>query len=287
MEESKRIREFKDDLIKKLPFFPNDKETLFELKGQNLQDVMVHYLHWQTRQVPARSRRVQLAPEVTSDKRWKFLKGNVSDLFEKVRNGEDLSPHLSKRAHKKGYTPSQRIRDGEVDNWEDKDQMLNTKGFHHFHLDMHIQNSGLSNRTNDVLFAKISRENFHAIAIFDHSVFDSVGVSGVMNDERTRMWDIHKKYLTLDMEPGTTYISHPISCSGHPIYLIRMSDFYVGIIEDIDHKLDDRVFVNDLFDQAGLPHPKKIKLNWHIDGLDLGLLDKSSAAFFNIKQGPL
>ena len=287
MEESKRLRKLKDELIKKLPFFPNDKKTLLELEGQSLNGVMIHYLHWQTRQVPARPRRIQLAPEVTSDKRWKSLKDDINDLFEKVRNGEDLSPHLSKRAHKKGYTPVQRIRDGEVDSWEDKDQILNTKGFHHFHLDMHIQDSGLAKRTDNVLFAKVSREEFHAIGLFDHSVFDSVDDSGVMNSERTRMWNIYEKYTTLGMEPGTVYISNPIMSSGHPMYLIRMSDYYVRIIEDIDLKLDERNYVNSLYDQANLPHPKKNKLNWHVEGLDLGLLDKKNGVFFNINQGPL
>lgn len=90
MSDSKRLVKLKNELIKKLPFFPNDKNTLQKLEGQSLNDVMIHYLHWQTRQVPARPRRVQIAPEVTADKRWKSLKSNIYDLLEKVRKGEDL-----------------------------------------------------------------------------------------------------------------------------------------------------------------------------------------------------
>ena len=68
MEESKRIKSFKSRLIKELPFFPNNKETLSDLESQNLNSILIHYLHWKTRLVPARFRKVQIAPEVTADK---------------------------------------------------------------------------------------------------------------------------------------------------------------------------------------------------------------------------
>lgn len=287
MEESKRLLKLKKELIKNLPFYPNDRETLKELEAQNISNVMIHYLHWQTRQVPARERRVQIAPELTSDKRWKSLKANIKPLLDKVRDGEDLTPHLSKRAHKNGYTPTERIRTGEVDSWEDKDQILNTKGFHHFHLDMTIQNSGLSKRTDDVLFAFVERDKFHAIAIFDHSVFESADKTGLMNKERARMWGIHEKYTTIGMDPGSVYISNMIMTSGHPMYLIRMSDNYVNIIEDIDPKLEERAYINSLYDQGELPYPNKYKFEWLIDGLDLSLFDKKNNVTFNLKQGHL
>jgi len=287
MAESKTVRKLKKELIKNLPFFPNDKDTLKELEAQTISDVMIHYLHWQTRQVPARERRVQIAPELTSDERWKSLKVDINFLLDKVRNGEDLTPHLSKRAHKNGYTPTDRIRTGEVDSWEDKDQILNTKGFHHFHLDMNIQNSGLAKRTDDVLFAFVERDKFHAIAIFNHSVFEVADETGVMNKERVRMWDIHEKYTTIGMEPGSVYINNMIMTSGHPMYLIRMSDHYVNIIEDIDPKLEERTYVNSLYDQGNLPYPKQYKFEWVIDGLDLRLFDKKNDVTFNLKQGHL
>ncbi|MBO9489827.1 hypothetical protein J7384_05585 [Endozoicomonas sp. G2_1] len=230
MEESKRIRSLKKRLIKELPFFPNNKKTLTDLESQSLNGILIHYLHWKTRLVPARRRRIQIAPEVTSDKRWRRLKEDINALLHKIRNEEDVFPYLSKRAHYYGYTPAQRIKDGEVDSWEDKDQILNTKGFHHFHLNMNVQSTGLSERTDDVLFAYVTRENFHAIGIFDHSVFDSADSNGNMNDERSRMWRLHEKHAMLGMEPGTAYISHPIATSGHPIYIVRMADFYANII---------------------------------------------------------
>jgi len=285
MEESKRIKRLKNNLIKELPFFPNDKVTLDELESQDIGGVLIHYLHWKTRHVPKRERRVQLSPDVTSDKRWKSLKENINELFDKVRNGEDLIPHLSTKAHKNGYTPRQRIIDGDADSWDDKDQILNTKGFHHFHLDMSMESSGRSKRTDNVLFAFVTRETFLAAGIFDHSVFDSSIVNGALTQEQDRMWKIHQKHATLGMEPGSSYMSNIIMSSGHPMYLIQMADRYADTIENTDSKLDDRVFVNDIYDQGKLPRPDKYKLEWHIEDLDLGIYDKKNGVFFNAIQG--
>jgi len=285
MVEPKRIRNLKRRLIKELPFFPNNKNTLKELESQSLNGVLIHYLHWKTRVVPARMRRVQIAPEVTSDKRWKTLKYDIRNLLEKIRCGEDISPYLSKRAHTYGYTPVQRIQGGEVDSWEDKDQLLNTKGFHHFHLNMNVQNTGLSERTEDVLFAYVARENFHAIGIFNHSVFEKADHDGNMNVERTRIWELHEKHTSLGMEPGAVYMNNPIMTSGHPLYVIEMADYYARIILENDNKLDDREFVNNFYDQAKLAYPNKFNFEWLINGLDLCIFDKKTNVLFNIHLG--
>ncbi|MDR6962500.1 hypothetical protein [Shewanella putrefaciens] len=285
MEETNRIKKLKSQLIKELPFFPNDKATLSELECQGLNGVLIHYLHWKTRIVPPRQRKVQIAPEVTSDKRWKSLKEGINGLLDKVRNGENIYPYHSQRAHKNGYTPAQRIRDGEVDSWEDKDQILNTKGFHHFHLNMNVLSTGLSERTDDVLFAFVSRDNFHAIGIFDHSVFEPIDSNRNMTSERKRMWDLHKKHATLGIKPGAAYFSNPITTSGHPIYLIRMADYYAQKIRENDPKLDDRLFVNGLYAQGQLPHPNKYNFEWRMDALDLGLFDKKTNVLFCIHKG--
>ncbi|WP_083690052.1 hypothetical protein [Colwellia sp. UCD-KL20] len=285
--ESKTLKRLKTTLIKKLPFFPNDKETLKELELQNISDVLIHYLHWQTRQVPVRVRKVQRSPELTSDKRYKNLKCGINAFLEKVRNGESLHSFLSKRAHKNGYTPVQRIKDGKAEPWEDKDQILNTKGFHHFHLNMEVEKTGLSKRTDEVLFAFVDRENFHAIGLFDHSVFDCINENGVMSDEKERMWKIHEKYITFGMQPGTGYTSNPIMASGHPIHLIRLAHHYMRIIMDLDSKLGDREFVNILYKECEISPPSKFNLDWHVDSLDLGIIDNKNNRIFSINQGNL
>lgn len=286
MIESKRIILLKANLIKDLPFFPNNKTTLNALERQSLNEILIHYLHWKTRIVPPRLRKIIIAPEVTSDERWSLLKSGINGLLEKVRNSEDIYPYHSEGAHRKGYKPLKQVRDGDfADLWEDKDQLLNTKGFHHFHLNMDIQSTGLSERTDDVLFAFVNRDTFHAVGIFNHDVFKQVDTQGKFTAEREKMWKLHEKHLTLGMSPGTVYISNPIMLSGHPTMLVKMSDIYARTIRETDPKLDDRLFINSLYDQARWPQPKKYNFEWNLEHLDLKLFDKKNNSSFVTYKG--
>lgn len=285
MYESTRIRNLKKRLIIELPFYPNNKDTLRVLESQSLNNVLIHYLHWKTRLIPTRKRSIQIAPEVTADKRWKYLRHNINSLLEKIQNGIDVLPYLSEKAHKYGYTPILQIKNGDIDSWSDKDQILNTKGFHHFHLNMKIKPSGISERTNDVLFAQVNRTIFRAIGIFDHSVFDTIDEDGNMNTERSRMWKLHEKQVTFGMEPDAIYMSNPITASGHPVYLVQMADYYAKLIYECDPKLDDRKFINGLYDQGKMKHPNKYNFEWRINNLDLCIHDKKNEVLFNLHLG--
>ena len=269
-----------------MPFFPNNKETRQELLDQSISSVMFHYIHWASRFVPSRNRKVIIDPKVTSDTRWKLVKDRINSLLVKVRAGEDLTPYLSLKAHTKGYTPSDRIRSGEANSWDDKDFLLNTMGFHHFHLGESINNKGISERTNEVIFVRVSRNDFHVAAIFDHSVFDSDrDENDSMNEERTRLWKIYDDFSTRGLPPGTVHMSNPITASGHPLHIHDITREYTHVLNELDRKIDSREFESSVYEEAKLVKPKKNKLVWHINGLDLGLLDKANQ-FFIIRHGP-
>jgi hypothetical protein len=285
--ETGTLRNLKVKLIKELPFFPNDKATLLELESQRLSDVLIHYLHWKTRLVPARSRSIQIAPEVTADKRWKNVKAGVNGLLNKVKQRDELTPYLSDRVHRYGYTPTERIRNGEVGSWEDKDQLLNTMGFHHFHLNMNIQATGLAERTNELLLAHVTRDKFHAIGIFDHSIFDHATIDGRLNPERSRMYKLHDKHTTFGMPSGSFYLSSSITTSGHPMQIIQLADYYAKIVFANDAKLENRDFANEQYALTTTPSPKNFKFEWHINGLDLGLFDRKNNCLFILHQGPI
>ncbi|MFL7040283.1 hypothetical protein [Vibrio lentus] len=273
--ESKSIKKLKNELIKTLPFFPNDKETLMELKSQKLSDVMFFYLNWASRQIPHRRRKVHRYTELTSDRRYKGLKDQIAALLEKASNGDDLSLFLSDKANKKGYTPMKRILEGKADSDEDKDKVLNTKGFHHFHL------KAMPNRTDEVLFARVTRTEFHAIAIFDHSVFNPKKCNESLEPEIRRMWDIHKKYATMGMPTGSGFMpTKPLSMSGHPVGMTFMTDYYMEIINQYDALLTERSFINDLYQFGNIDIPKKFKLEWKLNALDLVILDKKNNVSF-------
>ncbi|MDH1477853.1 hypothetical protein N5F13_25585 [Comamonas thiooxydans] len=284
---TKTLKKLRNQLIKELPFFPNNRETLVDLENQSLTNVLIHYLHWKTRLIPPRKRSVSISPKVTADKRWKTVREGVNGILQKIRNGEDITPHLSHRVHSYGYTPASRIRAGEVDSWEDKDQLLNTKGFHHFHIDMRILPSNMAERSNELLFAHVSRDKFHAIGIFDHSVFDAPDKSGNLSIERSRMFQLHEEYMLSGLNPNSFYLTNPVMMSGHPVALVRAADYYYEIISNNDSSLGSRTFANSLYSSAKMNPPNKFKLEWEIKDLDLSVFDTRNKVRFVLYKGPI
>jgi hypothetical protein len=213
LEESKSIEQFKQDLVRTLPYFPNKNEVRDELLNQSISSVLFHYLHWASRIIPDRPRKVTVEPYLVDDHRWSEHEALILKLLKKANDGNDLTGHLSNKVLNRGYTTGDNIK-AKDDTWIDKDQLLNTKGFHHLHLE-----PGKQNKNNLVLFAQISHGEFQAIALFDHSVFDD-GISPSL--ERQRMRDIYNTLAIRGGAEGTGYISNPITASGHPIHIHGM-----------------------------------------------------------------
>ena len=170
LKESKRIEYLRAEIIKVIPKFPNTKETKKKLHEASLAELLLHYLSWMSRYVSIKPRKIIIEPSLTRDKRWAELKEQIENFLHKARTGENLTPHLSIQPHSKGYTPAAGEKGPDVDRWADKDFFLNAMGYHHFHLGTKIEPKGHVERTNEVLFAKVSRDTFSAIGIFGHSV---------------------------------------------------------------------------------------------------------------------
>ncbi len=285
--ESKRVRAFRLSIAKAIPKFPNNRETLKLLESESLKSLMIHHWNWAIRYISMRPRAIHIEPSASSDMRWSALKAEITAFLEKVKNGQDLTPHLSLAPHTRGYTPASSSRGACVDRWADKDFLLNVMGYHHFHLGLATEAKGFASRTDDLLFAKVSRDRFTCVAILDHSVFDlSSASAGNMTNERERLWRIFDEHSSRGLPPGSVYIPAMITTSGHSLQLARLANDYVHVVREIDPKLDDISYVRGMYQQVGLICPKKPKLVWHFNTLDLGLLDSSSDRFFVFRYGP-
>jgi hypothetical protein len=207
---------------------------------------------------------------------------DIEPLLTKVRQGDDLTPHLSLQPRTRGFTPGASGTGPGVDRWADKDILLNVMGYHHLHFDALLHNQI---RSDDVLFAHITRDTFTAVGVFDHTVFEPPDPARPMTKERNRLWKIFSERTTRGAPVGATVLQSMIATSGHPVQLVQDSAQYAGTIARIDPQLDDANYVQGLYRQAGLPAPTKPKLRWHMKFLDLGLLDEAMGAFFVLKKG--
>lgn len=119
--------------------------------GADPHVIALNYFNAMLRQVPPRPRRVHLSKSLQVPTE---LQDGFNMLLEKVRNGEDFTANMSARVWKHNYT----------------DGLLNCWDIHHLHLgtQCYDNNPRLVERTGPVLFARITNDDFYAIAIEEH-----------------------------------------------------------------------------------------------------------------------
>ena len=222
-----------------------------------------------------------------ADCRAAALKENIKAFIQTVEAGADLNPYLSTKAHRHGYVLAADPEVSDSRTWEDKDFLLTVLGRHHFHLGLHKEASGLMARTDEVLFASVTRDALKILGLFDHSVFDW-SVDDAMAPERERLWSFHDECLTEEAPPGAVlldgYGGLGITTAGTPTVITMNAMRQMGLIREIDPKLDDSRYVETLFAEHLVP--KKLRLRWHYNHLDFGLLNVPPGHFICMMRGP-
>lgn len=285
--ESKRVKRFRDEIIRIIPRVPNNRETLQALQEKSLTDLLIVYGNWAIRFVGQWKRKVVIEDSAKKDKRWALLNEQIERFLKKVKNGDDLTPFLSLKARKRGYSLAADKPDSSANSWDDKDFLLNVMGYHHFHLGELRDDMQHAERTNDVLFADVSRDTFTVLAILDHSVFEQPKEPlESMAKDREVLWSIFNEHATKEAMPGSLIVPSIIATSGHSFNTVMSAQEYVRVIRTIDPKLDDPEFVQSLYEGSGLDAKDIKKLNWHFRHLDLGVLDESTGFFGVFRYGP-
>ena len=64
--ESKRVRNFREEIIKHIPRLSNNGDTVRLLEAKSLIDLLLVYLNWASRHVLPRSRTIHIEPTLTA-----------------------------------------------------------------------------------------------------------------------------------------------------------------------------------------------------------------------------
>jgi hypothetical protein len=203
----------------------------------------------------------------------------IEAFLEKVRRGDDLTPHLSLAPHTRGYALAANSPGATIDDrWSDKDLLLTRMGYHHFHLGINIEAAGHAERTNDLVFAEVSRDKFKIIATFNHAVFNQDSA------ERRLLTKLHNWIIFRGLPPGTGVMTAPVTSSGHSAHVHAYAQCCTRLIEFVDPQLDDRVYIESLYAQGKIQAPLKPKLEWKFNHLDLMIYDRADMKAFCVQQ---
>ena len=284
---SKRIKVLRRELIGLVPRFPNNKEARDAIEAKALTDLLIVFIAWRLRHVSTRPRQVTGRTNLASDTRTAALQPNIAAFLTLVEDGGDLTPYLSIEPRTKGYTPATEARRPNRGSWADKDFVLNVMGLHHFHLGLTMEAAGHVKRTNELIFASVTRDTLEILGLVDHAAFKHEDDGG-MTPERQVLWSMYEARESANNLPGQLSIGGygglGIALSGHPIAVVRAAQDHVGVMQEIDPKLDDPAYVRSLYPVGSVPDNPKLR--WHYRHLDLGLYDEAARFFALFRKGP-
>ena len=255
----------REDLIKEIPKRPNTKESCQAVRRKETVSIFVIYFTWKARCVTIRRRKIQWWQPGLDELRPMEVMRDLERFIEKVERGEDLNSHLSEMVRSNGFVMGP-PNDGNVSNVreDDKDMILTKLGFHHFHVG--IPDAGNpKGRSKYVVFARVTDDHFTVVSLCDHEAFDR------KTPEFEKFYAVCKAYIEQNMSPGILYMTNPVTVTGHSSGLTDHAIYCLHTIMKIDDKIDDAAFVRKLFERRNLRPPKKLKLKWHFEHLDLCL----------------
>jgi hypothetical protein len=274
-----RIQAFRDDMIKMLPRAPNDLASLESLRAMPTRRVLLAFLTWRMRHIPAKPRVVRFWSGGVTPSQAQAARPRLQSFLQKVAAGKDLTPHLSNLVNKKGVIlPGARP----ADRRKDIDMVLTREGLHHFHVGV----CGPGNPkgwSGSLVFAEVLDKEFRVVAIADHRVFD------LGSAEQLKFFQICRSYMAKDIPPGQAFMANPVMCSGHSMRVTFFADKCEEEMLRVDPLLDDPAFIDKLYhgqpvlrDRQHIARPANPSMAWHFEDLTFGILDRQTMVFFCI-----
>jgi hypothetical protein len=233
----RRIQAFRDEIIRRVPRVPNNKITLQAMEAMATHRLLLAFITWRMRHIPSKPRRVSAWSGGVSRLELQLADRVLRPLLQKVKNGMDLTPHLSDLAKTAGIVfPGARAAAKK----KDIDFTLIRHGLYHFH----VSAAGPGNpkgRSASLVFAEVLEDEFRIVALSNHSAFQ-FGTS-----EHTRLSRIARGYIARDIPAGQAFMAHPVMTSGHSMITTMFADHCDDYMRAVDLSLDDPAFVDKLY----------------------------------------
>lgn len=181
-------RDIREAVMQRLPHQPAQAADLRALSPAAL---LVTYINWQNRLIPAQPREVCQSWEFAANPlRWDpAYRPAVEHIIDALKTGGDLTAHLSTRI-KSGFGTSGPTDFGRR---SDLDLLLNDWNVHHLHLSTTKRPDGFVERTGPLLFAIIGAKQAFVIDIAP--------------DHNSWTWE-HVAHVMIDNWPNANFVHH-------------------------------------------------------------------------------
>lgn len=212
----------------------------------NSTEICIKYLNLQNRLIQNIPRNILKSKEFSCppDK-----KGAIQLIEQKIKNGEDLTPFLSRLLKKFDYN----------------DLFLNDWGIYHLHLNITVESDGFIKRSGPVLLVRFDKSKAYFIQIKEHSskfnlwhqkqlieiihqnwpdtIADkriSIKTTNSISNEDRKKWRKGGINTVISVNDGTTYalIGGGITLSNNNLQNVRYTYFILNILDEIENYLN-------------------------------------------------
>lgn len=221
-------------------------------------DVCFQYFNYSRRLISPLPRKVRISKEFHCPEN---LREGLDLIIEKIKNGVDLKPHLSKGILNLNY----------------HDDLLNDWGIHHLHLGTIKDNSGFFRRTGPVLFVRFDNKCAYIINVMRHGSwakqemiriihnnwpesverFQLVGVSAAnpaLTDKQYKEARHSHSIVLVEGGKGTVYgpLGMGYSTSGHSLEVSRTCDSIAIRLRDYEKFIKEHIstLVNEMIERG-------------------------------------
>jgi hypothetical protein len=308
-----RIKAFRQNILLNISHKPNARS---ELEVKHLPELLIVFVNWAYRFVPPRPRSVSFEPDFFKQPHVAYHGAALAALANAVERGDDLQPYLSTRLlGKPGFVRRSGAKgaavkgmawqDGQGHAW-DKDSCLNNYDLHHLHLGAVTDHGRHVARSSEVAFIRFSRDHARFVHIGSHDFHsETLGEAVAKANARQGLilkgirpprpgddWSEEERRQVENAGLATTrqvgdelvLAARQVS-SGDSIRVVRHVSHIKSCLHQIDARLDDPFYANELFVNALKQVPAQPDFEWRMRFTDLMLCEAKTEQMIIIAPG--
>lgn len=201
------IQDIRNEVLRWLPFDSSDPVVMTAINNMGTAELLTRYFNWLQRLVHQHPRTVFKSQEFSSQAFTREQEIDLSRIIQKIENGEDLTPNLSRRIRSGFDLVNNSTSVNRLNRRSDLDLLLNDWGIHHLHISNQVENDGFVMRTGPLLFSIFTQDKSFLVEVFPEH--------GEWTDQRlveiaVRNWPAENLFIRLE---GVVGLENSISSS--------------------------------------------------------------------------